>query len=107
MAIGPFQTYVIPGGDRWEAIYRVHHPLQIDKDGVWVCLETGTTLHTKTGNSFNVLDYNGKLHSLSLETVQELIRRGVIEPVPAVPYEKPLPRTRFERILDDSDGLPQ
>jgi hypothetical protein len=72
-----------------------------------ITLEKGTILYRMGDDGFVRVDEEHFARQLDLKRLRGVITQGWLEAVPAVPYKKTLPRTRLERIVDDSfDVLP-
>ena len=107
MPIGPFNQYVAPGLDPTfgikipkTAAYRVTKTFYVGYENI--TLEKGTILYRMGDDGFVHVDEEHFASQLDLKRLRGVITQGWLEAVPAVPYEKPLPRTRLERIVDDS-----
>ena len=107
MSMAPFSTYVVPGCDpTWglpkTCAYRVTRTFQVQPMNI--LLEKGMILYSEGVDGYLCVDCGGYSTRLDWTNLRlgGALSVGWLEAIPAVPYEKPLPRTRFERILDDS-----
>jgi hypothetical protein len=109
--IGPFPNYRPPSADPTWGIkipktcaYRATIRFHVAEFNITI--GKGDTLYS-IGDEYLYVHADKAEYSTQLDPakIRGAITVGWLEAIPAVPYEKPLPRTRFERILDDSDGV--
>ena len=82
------------------AAYRVTKTFHVGYEGT--TLNEGDILYRMGVDEFVYIDEEHFARRLDLKRLRPAITQGWLEAIPAVPYEKPLPRTRLERIVDDS-----
>lgn len=81
------------------AAYRVTKTLYVGDENT--TLKEGDILYSRGDDGFVYVDEEHFARRLVLKRLRLAILHGWLKAIPAVPYEKPLPRTRLERIVDD------
>jgi hypothetical protein len=108
MSIDPlYQGYRVPGIDLTYGIkfaktasYRVKKTFHVGYEGT--TLNEGDILYRMGVDEFVYVDEEHFARRLDLKRLRPAVGHGWLEAIPAVPYKKHLPRTRLERIVDDS-----
>lgn len=81
------------------AAYRVMRTFHVGYEGT--TLNEGDILYRMGVDEFVYVDEEHFARRLDLKRLRPAVGHGWLEAIPAVPYERLLPKTRFERIVDD------
>jgi hypothetical protein len=106
MPLGPFDLHREPWVDP-VPMYRVLRTFTLEP--VHALITEGSIIYQYGTNFFFSDPKTNHQTAIDLTRVKMVLRTGWLEAIPAVraePKEKPLTRTRFQRILADVDDLP-